>query len=101
MSVAEDCEEETILTNVWRADDERVASACRKLPVTKLPVRGFSMKIWRFDFAFAFVMESQINSPRFSFTLAFVMVMLGTHKPQQQATLTNKNPRDFVSLSLL
>ena len=31
----------TILTNVWRTDDERVASACRKLPVTKLPVWGF------------------------------------------------------------
>ena len=30
-----------VLTNVWRADDERVASACRKLPVTKLPVWGF------------------------------------------------------------
>ena len=41
--------------------------------------------------AFAFVMERQIDSPRFSFAFAFVMVMLGTHEPQQQATLTNKN----------
>ena len=49
------------------------------------------MKIWRFYFAFAFVMERQINSPRFSFVFAFVMVMLGTHKPQQQATHTNIN----------
>ena len=37
----------TILTNVWRADDERVASACRKLPVTKLPVSGFPTCFYR------------------------------------------------------
>ena len=49
------------------------------------------MKIRRFSFAFAFVMERQINSPRFSFTFAFKIIMLGTHKPEQQATLTNKN----------
>ena len=30
----------------------------------------------------------QINSPRFSFAFAFAMIMLGTHKPQQQAALT-------------
>ena len=45
------------------------------------------IKIWRFLFAFAFVMERQINSPRFSFAFAFIMIMSGTHKPQQQATL--------------
>ena len=33
-----------------------------------------------------FVMERQINSPRFSILFAFVVIMLGTHKPQQQAT---------------
>ena len=49
---------------------------------------GLQMKIWGFVFAFAFVMESQINSPRFSFAFAFTMIMLGTHKPQQQAALT-------------
>ena len=49
------------------------------------------MKIWRFSFAFAFVLERQINSPRVSFAFVFVMVMLGTRKLQQQATLTNKN----------
>ena len=53
--------------------------------------KWLQMKIWRFDFAVAFVMERQMNSPRFSFAFTFVMVMLGTHKPQQQATLTNKN----------
>ena len=35
----------------------------------------------------------RIKSPRFSFASAFVMIMLGTHKPQQacqkQVTLTN------------
>ena len=36
-------------------------------------------------------MERQINFPRFSFAFAFVIVMLGTHEPRQQATLTNKN----------
>ena len=39
-------------------------------------------------FRFRFVMKRQINSPRISFAFAFVMIMLGTHKPQQQATLT-------------
>ena len=54
------------------------------------------MKIWRFYFAFAFVMERQINSLRFSFAFAFVMVMLGTHKQQQQAILTKiKLPEIF------
>ena len=43
-----------------------------------------TMKIWRFDFAFAFVMERQINPHRFSFAFVFAMVMLGTHKLQQQ-----------------
>ena len=35
-------------------------------------------------------MERQINFPRFSFAIAFVTIMLGKHKPQQQATLTKK-----------
>ena len=40
-------------------------------------------------------MEGQINSPNFSFVLAFVMIMLIMDKPQKQATLTKlfKNPK--------
>ena len=49
------------------------------------------MKIWGFAFAFAFVLERQINFLRFSFAFAFVTIMLGKHKPHQQATLTKKN----------
>ena len=36
--------------------------------------------------AFAFVMERQTDSPRFSFVCASVMNMLGTYKQQQQST---------------
>ena len=53
--------------------------------------KRLQMKIWGFVLAFAFVMERQIYSPRFCFVFAFVMNMLGTHKPQQQATITKKN----------
>ena len=39
--------------------------------------------------------KRRINSTRLSFAYAFIMIMLGAHKPQQQATLTknNQNPR--------
>ena len=49
----------------------------------------YNWKSGDFNFAFAFAMERQINSLRLSFTFAFIMTMLGTHKPQQQATLTS------------
>ena len=56
------------------------------------------MKICVFFFlAFAFLVERKMNSPR----LSSVMNVLGTHKPQQQATLTKQSKiRDFPSLSL-
>ena len=56
-----------------------------QLPSTQ---KRLQMKIWGFVFAFTFVMEIQINSPRFCFAFAFVTIMLGTRKPQQQAMLT-------------
>ena len=49
------------------------------------------MKIRGFCLAVAFLMERQIYSSNFSFTFAFVINMLGTHRPrQQQATITKK-----------
>ena len=53
--------------------------------------KGLQMKMWRFYFAFAFVMERLINSPQILFRICFVMVMLGKWRLQQQAILTNKN----------
>ena len=53
--------------------------------------KRLQMKIWGFVFVFAVVMEPKINFPRFSFAFAFVTIMLGKHKPQQQATLTKTN----------
>ena len=53
-----------------------------------LPSARKRLQIKNLDlFSLAFVMERQINSPRCSFAFAFVVIMLGTHKPQQQATL--------------
>ena len=40
-------------------------------------------------------MERKINSPRVSFAFAFVMLMFGTHEPQQQATLTKLKSQRF------
>ena len=70
---------------------QKCTENCGQEYSTNLPSarKRLQMKIWRFFFAFAFVMERQICSTRFSFAFAFAMVMLGTHKPQQQATLTN------------
>ena len=45
-----------------------------------------------FFFAFPFAMQRQmLDSSRFSFVIAFVVSMLGFHKPQPQATPTTKN----------
>ena len=55
------------------------------LSLIVLPLKTPARRLY---FAFAFVMGRQINSPRFSFAFAFAMIMLGTHKPQQQATHT-------------
>ena len=46
-------------------------------------------------FCFRFRNGKANKFPRFSFVFAFVMVMLGTHKPQQQATLTNIKKQRF------
>ena len=43
--------------------------------------------------------SSRINSPWFSFGLAFAMSMLGSHKPQKQATVTRKTKSQSLSLS--
>ena len=59
---------------------DRISSARKRL----------QMIIWRLYFAFAFVVERQTHSPRFSFAFAFVMIILGMHTPQQQATLRKK-----------
>ena len=60
---------------------EFCTNLCRKRfyaipPLVIPPFTCHRMKIWRFHFAFAFVMGRQINSPRFSFAFAFVMDML-------------------------
>ena len=64
------------------------------------------MKIWRFlIISFRFRNGKAKKVPHISLALTFVMIMLGTHKPQQQATLMMKHkkqkPRDALSLPLL
>ena len=63
----------------------------------------FSKRIWRFYFAFAFVMEKANKLPRISFAFAFATIMLGLHKPQQQATCAKifKIPQMFIRFAFV
>ena len=50
--------------------------------------KDYKWKLGELYLAVDFVMERQIYAPWFSLTFAFVLNMLSTHKPQQQATIT-------------
>ena len=68
-------------------------------PLIPSTQKRLQMKILGLVFAFSFVMERQINFPRFSFAFAFVKIMLGKHKPQQQATPTKQNQIPEISFA--
>ena len=70
----------TLFESICVRKDRRVLSTWQWL----------QMKIRAFCFALAVAMARHINSPRFSFAFACVMNMLGTHNPQQQATIAKK-----------
>ena len=52
--------------------------------------KRLQIKIWRFCFRFRSHNGMANDFTQIFFSLAFVMIMLGTHKPQQQATLTKQ-----------
>ena len=58
------------------------------IPNSTIHTRMITNQNLEICFHIRFRMERRINSPRFSFTFVFAMIMLGTHKPQQEATLT-------------